>query len=268
MKAAAALDSFANVTHGFAALLIGDCFEDVIITTVNVSQKSNPLYRRVSNSDTSCTTYSDHVEKPTEIVPSAVDLVTGGTGSSMWIVIFMTITILATVICACLGTRCVRKGYGAAGTAAAYASHHPDDEQHVKATCIDGSVLDTPKGSPAYTKRNRMFREASPDKGRSRRSPKEKRAALNARNIPTARDPNVDFEVLSSASDGTEDTDSPATQAAHNPMLYASPPGSSVAGPGHMPRLSALDFGKTIDGDDGENSDAASEFWRRGHRGE
>lgn len=260
MKAAEALDSFTNVTHGFAALLIGDCFEDVIITTVNVSQKSNPWYRRVPNPDTSSTAYSDHIEKPAEIVPSAVDLVTGGIGSSRWIVTFMLVTVLSTMLCTCLGTKCIRNGYGAAGTAAAYASHNLEGEQSNRATCVDGSTLDTPQQSPAYNKANRMFSPhpeaaGAAKKGRPRRSPKEKRAALNARNIPTARDPNEDFEVLSSASDGTEDPDSPESQS-HNPIYKK----------GHVPRLSALDFG-SIDEDKEGDSDVASEFWRRQNRG-
>ncbi len=261
MKAAAALDSFANVTHGFAALLIGDCFEDVVITSVNVSQKSNPWYRRVPNPDTSSTAYSDHIEKPAEIVPSATDLVTGGIGSSRWIVTFMLITVLSTMLCTCLGTKFIHNGYGGALTAAAYASHHPEDEQNNRATFVDGSTLDTPTKSPAYNKANRMFSPhpeaaGAPKKGRPRRSPKEKRAALNARNIPTTRDPNEDFEVLSSGSDGTEDTESPASQS-HNPMYKK----------GHVPRLSALDFGRTIDEDKEDDSDVASEFWRLRHRG-
>lgn len=261
IKAALALDTFSNVTHGFAALLIGDCFEDVIVTTVNVSQKSHPLYRRVPNSDTSSTAYSDHIEAPAEIVPSAVDLTTGGVDSYQWIVTFMLVTVLSTAVCACVGLKCITGGFGAQGTAAAYANSNPEDDLDKRATRVDGTVLDTPKQSPAYTKENRMF---SPRGGASaihpRLSTKQKRTALNARSAPNfrgkGRGSTEDFEVLSSASEASS-TEEPV----ENPM-FSTPPGSA-GGRGHAPRLSALDFGKTIDEDNGDSSDVASEFWRR-----
>lgn len=259
-------DSFSNVTHGFAALLIGDCFEDVIITSVNVSQKSHPLYRRVPNPDPSSTAYSDHIEPPAVVVPSAVDLRTGGADSFLWIVTFMLITILSTLVCTCVGVKCINGGYGAQGTAEAYANHQPGDEQDKRATHVDGSVLDTPQQSPAYNKANRMFSpRGGGSEGRPRMSAKEKRAALNVRSAPNfrknGRGLTEDFEVLSSGSDASS-TEEPGSQ--DNPM-FASPPGSG-GGRGHAPRLSALDFGKTIDEDTGDSSDVASEFWRRRHR--
>lgn len=265
MKAAQALDTLANVTHGFAALLIGNCFEDVIITTVNVSQKSYPLHRRVPNPDTSSTAYSDHIEAPVEIVPSAVDLQMASPNSYRWIVAFMVITILLTLVCVCVGLRCIDGGRGAQKRAAARAYQHPEDEQDEQATRIDGSALDTPR--QAYTKENRMF---SPQGGAAKRrtpmSAKAKRAALNARSAPNYREggkgSNEDFEVLSSASSDGEGCG--PEEPVENPM-YSSPR-DSEGGRRHAPRLSALDFGSTIDGDDGDSSDVASEFWQRRNR--
>lgn len=264
MKAALALDTFSNVTHGFASLLIGDCFEDVIVTTVNVSQKSNPWHQRVPNSDTSSTAYSDHIEAPAEIVPSAVGLSTGGSSSSLWIVTFMLITILSTLVCVCVGLKCINAGRGAQGATAAYANHHPEGKRDDGATRVDGSVLDTPPQSSAYTKENRMF---SPRGGAAdvhpRRSAKDKRAALNARSAPNysgnERGSTEDFEVLSSGSDASS-TEEPVA----NPMF--SSPTASGNGRKHAPRLSALDFGKTIDEDNGDSSEVAAEFWRRRNR--
>ncbi|CAN0440971.1 unnamed protein product [Ectocarpus sp. 12 AP-2014] len=73
-----------------------------------------------------------------------------------------------------------------------------------------------------------------------------------------------DIEVLSSASElsstgGALDKELPA----ENP-LFASPMASKSR---HVPRLSGLDFGKTIDEDTGGDSDITSEFWRRSNRG-
>ncbi|CAN0040826.1 unnamed protein product [Ectocarpus sp. 12 AP-2014] len=73
-----------------------------------------------------------------------------------------------------------------------------------------------------------------------------------------------DIEVLSSASElsstgGALDKELPT----ENP-LFASPNASKSR---HVPRLSGLDFGKTIDEDTGGDSDVASEFWRRSNRG-
>lgn len=266
MKAALALDTFSNVTHGFAALLIGDCFEDVIVTTVNVSQKSYPLHRRVPKSDASSTAYSDHIEPPAEIVPSAVGRTTGGTSSSLWIVTFILITILSTLVCVCVGLKCISAGRGAQGTASAYANYAEEDKD-VRATPTDGSALDTPQQSPVYDKKNRMFSPGSDAaKNSPHKSAKAKRAALNARNAPNYRKgkgSTQDFEVLSSGSgsDNASSTEEPV----ENP-LFASPGGSEGVRR-HVPRLSALDFGRTIDEDIGDTSDVASEFWRRRNRG-
>lgn len=267
MKAARALDTFSNVTHGFAALLIGDCFEDVIVTTVNVSQRSQPLYRRVPNLDTSSTAYSDHIEEPIQIVPSAADLRTGGASSNLWIVTFMLVTVLSTLVCVCVGLKCIHAGRGAQGTASAYANanYHAENHKDHGATRVDGSELDTPEQTPVYNKENRMF---SPNNegagGRPRMSANAKRAALNARSAPNygenGKGTTHDFEVLSSGSDASS-----SEEPVENPM-FASPPGSG-GGQGHAPRLSALDFGKTIDEDIGDSSEVASEFWRRRNRG-
>ena len=284
MKAALALDTLSNVTHGFAALLIGDCFEDVIITTVNVSQKSYPLHRRVPKSDASSTAYSDHVEPPAEIVPSALDLRTGGTSSSLWIVTFILITVLSTLVCVCVGLKCIGAGRGSQGTASAYANYHAEEENNNVATPTDGSVLGTPRQPPVYDKENRMFSPGSDSAKDRPRKAKAKRAALNARSAPNYRGngkgSTQDFEVLSSGSEASS-TEEPV----ENP-LFASPGGSaaspagsgvSLAGSGtspaasggarHVPRLSALDFGNTVDEDTGDTSDVAYEFWRRRHRG-
>lgn len=108
VKASAALDSFANITFGFAELLIGDCFEDVTITMVSVSQSSTPLSRRVPNDDTSSASYSDHIVPLTETVPSAVGLSTSETEQSMWIVTFIMCLLLSTCICTSVGVKCIR----------------------------------------------------------------------------------------------------------------------------------------------------------------
>lgn len=258
MKAAAALDAFANVTHGFAALLTGDCFEDVFITTVNVSQKSNPTYRRASNSDTSTTRYSDHFKLATEVVPSAVDMVTGGTGSYAWIVIFIMIVILSTMVCACLGVRCIQSGYYYR-TAVSCANEREEDLQDDRVKRVDGSALDTPT---SYSKKNRMFSSPTSDGSGRRMTAREKRVALNARNAPglrgNATDKMDDFEVLSAASALSSTNDSTESVQEINPMF--------LNRGGHAPRLSMLDFGKTLDQDNGDESETAAEFWRRRNR--
>ncbi|CAM9198044.1 unnamed protein product [Ectocarpus fasciculatus] len=251
MKAAAALDSFSNVTHGFAALLIGECFEDVIISTVNISQRSNPLDRRVPNPDLSSTSYKDHIEEPLEIVPSALDLTTRRSDPYMWIVIFVLITVLATAVCAVIGVKCIDGGYFAAG--ATHADDDMKDGQDGRAIGVDGSGPDVPGLSPAYSKNKR--RHSRRDSGRGM-SAKEKR---EARGKSTE-----DFEVLSSASElSSTEGGIDKELRAENP-LFASPMASKG---GHVPRLSGLDFGKTIDEDMGSDSSAASEFWRRSNRG-
>ncbi|CAM9245227.1 unnamed protein product [Ectocarpus sp. 13 AM-2016] len=260
MKAAAALDSFSNVTHGFAALLIGECFEDVIISTVNISQRSNPLDRRVPRTDLSSTSYKDHIEEPLEIVPSALDLTTRRSDPYMWIVIFVLTTVLATSVCAVIGVKCIDGGYFAAGAA------HTDDDlkdgQDGRAIGADGSVPNAPGSSPAYSKNSgRSSRRES-----SRRmSAKEKREARNACNVPgfaASGKSTEDIEVLSSASE-LSSTGGALDLPAENP-LFASPMASKSR---HVPRLSGLDFGKTIDEDTAGDSDVASEFWRRSNRG-
>lgn len=260
MKAATALDSFSNVTHGFAALLIGECFEDVIISTVNISQRSNPLDRRVPRTDLSSTSYKDHIEEPLEIVPSALDLTTRRSDPYLWIVIFVLITVLATSVCAVTGVKCIDGGYFAAG-----AAHDDDDlkdDQDGRATGADGSVPDAPGSSPAYSKNS--GRSSRRESGR-RMSAKEKREARNARNVPgfvASGRSMEDIEVLSSASE-LSSTGRTLELPAENP-LFASPIASKSR---HVPRLSGLDFGKTIDEDIGGDSDVASEFWRRSNRG-
>lgn len=245
--------------------MIGDCFQDVIITTVNVSQKSNPTYRRPPNADTSTVAYSDHIEEAVEVVPSAVDLTTGGSGSSWWIYTFILITVLSTAVCACLGVRCIQGGYYR--TAAPYANDRPEDQQDDRAKHVDGTTLDTPK---VYSKANRMFSPpGSSSNGGRPMSAREKRAALNARNAPrlhgNGNDSMDDFEVLSNGSETSTDEVYDAGAQATNP-LFLSPRGGGDKKGGHAPRLSMLDFGKTIDEDKGGDSEVASEFWRRRNR--
>lgn len=259
-KAAAALDSFANITHGFAALLAGDCFEDVIITTVTVSQSDTPIDRRVPNLETSSVSYRDNVPEETETVPSAIGLTTGGSSAFLWIVTFTLITALGTCTCTCLGLKLVR-----AGGKAAAALAQPENDGGVKAEYVDGSVLDTPKnGSSAYGRANRMFSpRADGARGGNRKSAAQKRAALNARMNPNFGSTNKhemeDFEVLSSASESKFLCTKDALEVkATNPMF---------GGAGHVPRLSALDFSKTSD-DQMDESARGSEFWRRRDRGE
>lgn len=94
MKAAEALASFTNITHGFAAMLVGDCFEDVSITSVTLSQYSVPLPRRVPSRDTSSTSYLDAMA-PEEAVPSAIGLSVDDTTARRWFVVFMVIVLLS-----------------------------------------------------------------------------------------------------------------------------------------------------------------------------
>lgn len=266
MKAAAAMDVFSNITHGFAALLIGDCFEDVIITTVNVSQRSFTTDRRVPNSDTSSTSYKDHAKELPEVVPSALELKTGGNEANMWIVIFVTITLLATSVCACAGVKCIKSGY----YSAVYARTHSEDKHDSRVMCVDGAALDTPKNAPVFSKENRLFSPRGGTahgnrKSRPRMSAREKRAALNARNVPkfnrTDESTMEDFEVLSSASDFSSSGEVEGPWQSRNPM-FSAPLGGSR---GHVPRFSGLDFGQTIDEDQG--GDLAAQFWRPGNRG-
>lgn len=266
MKAAAAMDVFSNVTHGFAALLIGNCFEDVIVTTVNVSQRSFALDRRVPNPDTSSTSYKDHVKEPPEVVPSALDLKTGGSYANVWIVTFVTTTLLATFVCACAGVKYLSSGY----YSNAYAHISSEDKRDSRVMCVDGAALDTPQQSPVFSKENRMFSPRGGAAGGNRNaaprmSAREKRAALNARSIPTFhrtnRDAMEDFEVLSSASEFSSSGDMERPWQSRNPM-FSAPVGASR---GHVPRLSGLDFGQTMDED--QEGDVAAQFWRPGNRG-
>lgn len=227
---------------------------------MNISQKSYPTYRRAPNSDPSSTTYSDHIQKVAEVVPSALDVATGGFASTSWIFVFILITLVSTVMCACIGVRCIQGGYYR--TAASYANEREEDKHQAKR--VDGSALDTPK---MYSKANRMFsseksggRGSAGKKGSERQmSAREKRAALNARNAPrlhgnNAKDTMEDFEVLSNASAASSAEDNGEDVKASNPMFLDRK---------HAPRLSMLDFGKTLDEGKGDDSDgAAEEFWR------
>lgn len=263
MKAAAAFDAFSNVTHGFAALLIGNCFKDVVITTVNISQRSYPIHRRVPNSDTSSTSYGAHVEEPAEIVPSAIDLTTGGTGSNAWIAVFMMITTLSTVLCACVGVRCIQNGYYR--TAASYANEHEKELDH-RVKRVDGSELDTPK---VRSKENHMFSSlqsrtsASSSGGGRRMTAREKRAALNARNAPRLHgigEDTIDRSGIFSNVPATSSTEEVKEGVNNNDSIFWDKKS------GHAPRLSMLDFGKTLDEDNGDDSEAAAEFWRGRNR--
>lgn len=249
-KAAAALDSFANVTAGFSFLLAGDCFEDVIVTAINISQADTPLNRRVPNLGISFS-FLEVMERA-EMVPSAIGLITGGSDTYTWIVTFAVTTILAAAVAACLGVQCFR-GSGEGST------HVDEDESRV--TNVDGSLLDTPRSSD-YGKDNRMFspRASHERRGRSgsRKSAAQKRAALNARSIPNfgnnTKASQGDFEIadeadvstaevgclLSSVSGGDDEIST------RNPMF---------GGGHHVPRLSALDFDDTSGSE--ENSDTA-----------
>lgn len=104
MKAAEALASFANLTHGFAAMLVGDCFEDVLITSVTLSQCSVPPPKRVPNRDTTSTSYLD-ITTPKEAVPSALGLSIGDSTTRRWFVTFMLIVLLSIGICTTGGGR-------------------------------------------------------------------------------------------------------------------------------------------------------------------
>lgn len=231
---------------------------------MNISQKSNPTYRRVQNSDLSSTTYGDHIEDVAEVVPSAVDVATGGFRSTSWIFIFILITVLSTVLCACIGVRYIQGGYY--GTAAAsYTNEREEDKHHVKR--VDGSTLDTPE---VFSKTNRMFSSekggtpgsSGRKSGRRRMTAREKRAALNARNAPRLHGNNTedtmeDFEILSAASAASSTEETPEDVQTSNPMFKDRK---------HAPRLSMLDFGKTLDEGEGDDSEAAAEFWRRRNR--
>ena len=266
MKAAAALDAFTDVALGFNSLLVGDCFEDVLITSVCISQADTPRDKRVPNPDISSASVLDHAVG-TEAVTAIDDLVKGGSNPFKWITIFVLATALATGVCVCPGVFCVRRSSGVAAVTVVAQSKTTENTK-AEDVVVDGSVLDTPKASQ-YQKENRMFSSAATGTSRgSRLSAAQKRAALNARSNPLfgakAGESSEDFTVLSSVtgSDFTSLTEQQEEDerevSARNPMFQE---------PGHVPRLSALDFGRTIDeADDG--LDPAPEFWRRGARGE
>lgn len=98
MKAAAAIDSFADVVDGFEQLLISDCFDDAMITSLNVSQASSPPSRRVPNDYTSSTSYSNHIQPLAVDVPSALGLSSDGGGLFAWFTIF--VALIAFGLCA------------------------------------------------------------------------------------------------------------------------------------------------------------------------
>ncbi|CAM9948915.1 unnamed protein product, partial [Laminaria digitata] len=278
MKAAAALDSFADVAQGFRSLLIGDCFEDVLITAVSISQADAPKDKRVPNRDNSSASYLDHAIG-TETAVSNTSLDTAGSNPFKWITIFVLATALATGVCVCLGILCVRRSNSGAAAAAAaggtkVARHRNNSEDNAtEHVVVDGSVLDTPKYSQ-YKKENRMFSSSAATgptrRGSSRLSAAQKRAAVNARSSPffgtKAGNSNEDFAVLSSVTGSSfsgltehqEEEEEREPGHAQNPTTFQEP--------GHVPRLSALDFGRTIDEADGER-DPVPEFWRRGARG-
>lgn len=270
MKAAAALDSFADVSRGFSSLLVGDCFEDVLVTAVCISQADTPRDKRVPNPSISSASYLDHAVEA-EAVAAVDDLDKGGGSSPFkWITIFVLVTALTTGMCVCLGVVCVRRSSVAA--AATVASQQPKPTVGTKAenVAVDGSVLDT-----RYKNENRMFSSGATGarRGGSRLSAAQKRAALNARGNPLfgaqkAGESGENFAVLSSGSDftgfteqqegGENEEEEELEVSSRNPMFQE---------PRHVPRLSALDFGRTIDeADDG--LDPAAEFWRPGAGGE
>lgn len=253
LKAAAALDSFANVTYGFASLLIGDCFEDVIITTVSVSQADTPVSLRIPNSDTSSASYGDHVLE-VEAVPSAVGLSMGGSHAFMWIVIFLVVLVLGTCLCTCVGVKCINNR---AGAVPALLADDDDNDNDQMAKYVDGSALDALRATPRFSKENRMF---SPNLAEGRAAPRvsaaRKRAALNVNNVGRFNNSEMDdFEILSSPGETTLSEDSPI--GGRNPMFTGM----------HAPRLSALDFGKTLEGDE-DNSGQDREFWRPDDEGD
>lgn len=275
MKAAAALDSFADVSRGFSSLLIENCFEDVLVTAVCISQADTPKDKRVPNPSISSASYLDHA-MGAEAVTAADDLDKGGGSNPFeWITIFVLATALATGMCICLGVVCVRRSSAAA--AVTVAAQQPKATEGIKAkhVVVDGSVLDNP-GSSQYQNENRMFSSAATGtrRGGSRLSAAQKRAALNARSNPLfgaqkAGESGENFAVLSSGSDftGLTEQQEGGEEGEEEEELEVSAQNPMFQEPRHVPRLSALDFGRTIDeADDG--LDPADEFWRPGARGD
>lgn len=265
MKAAAAIDSFANVTHGFKSLLIGNCFEDVIITAVTISQADT---QRVPNRDASSASYSDQmVGRLTSVIGFDAD----DSNPFEWIMTFILATVLVTGMCVCLGVACVRRST-TTSPALAKTTRRKITENKVRHGGInDSAALGTPEASQ-YEKQNRMFSTpattSDPHRG-SRLSAAQTRAALNARSNPFFRtrpvESNEGFAVLTSGSDFTSVSEQKkeAEEEEEREVHTANPIFEEPGGRGHMPPLSALDFGRTIDDADGEG-DPVPEFWRRG----
>lgn len=268
MKAAAALDSFANITFGFATLLISDCFEDVTVTTVTVSQTELPIYRRVPNDESSSASYNDHSVHPGEAVPSALNLTTGDTGHFLWFVIFMLTVCFATVVFACAGVNCIRLNRANALVVANSVTARNKNSQF-EDILADGTTLDIPIAG-AYSRTNRLF---SPGRGgrshgrqsgaTNRTTAAETRAALNVNPIAQlyidrsgTQSSMQDFDVLTSGTDtpGFSVSSPSSWGVAANPMY---------AGADHAPRLSALDFGVTYDTNEDEFADDDPSFWHR-----
>lgn len=285
MKAAEALDSFADVSLGFQSLLVGDCFQDVLVTAVCISQADTPKDKRVPNPDISSASYLDHAVG-TEAVTTVDNLDSGGSNPFKWITVFVLATALATGMCVCLGVVCVRRSGSSSSTAAesmatvAAAQRRKTTGGNAAAehVVVDGSILDTPRSSQ-YKNENRMFHspaatDARRGGGRSRLSAEQKRAALNARSNPLfgagkAAESGENFAVLSSGSDftGLTDQQEGEGEGEEGEELEVSGRNPMFQEPRHVPRLSALDFGRTIDEPD-DGSDPAAEFWRPGARGE
>lgn len=262
MKAAVAFDFFANVTHGFASLLIGGCFEDVTVSNLSISQRDTPTALRVPNPDTSSVTYSDNLLAAIRSVPSAAGLTTGGSKTFMWIVLFMIVTCLGTCTCACVGIKFVGKRDIGAAVPVAQPQHAEDLAQ-----CVDGSVLDTPKSS-VYSKENRMF-SRDPASG-ARETAAQKRAALNACSIPTfdrmGGTPTEDFELLSSPSGSSFSRSSEQDGGDHGGGQETKTRNPMFNGSEHAPRLSALDFGMTMEGKEEDDPSSRNSFWHRRNR--
>lgn len=260
MKAAAAFDSFANVTHGFTVLLIGDCFEDVAITAVSISQAGTPISSRVSNPYLSSLSYRDDILENAEIVPSAVGLVTGGARAFLWIVVFMLITSLSTCVCACLCLQFAGGRGGSVGTEQGTGRNEAGD----KVQRVDGSLLDTPRGQD----RNKGNRTYSPRAagagargGRGKSSAARKRARRNMRKLDMFDSPRKDssdeYELVSSESESGssrvgEEDDGVIAVTTRNPMFRDFE---------HAPRLSGLDFGSSFDEAE-EMRERPAESWR------
>lgn len=163
---------------------------------------------------------------------------------------FLVVLALCTCLCACVGIKCIRSPEVVPAPLA------EDDDNCQKAKYVDGSALDALRASPRFARENRMFSPGEAEgRAGTRLSAAQKRAALNVNNVGRFSSSEIDdFETLSSAGETTLSEDSPI--GGKNPMFTGM----------HAPRLSALDFGETLEGNE-DNSTQDPEFWRRGDEG-